>query len=308
MANVQPIYQNHMLIIDSDSPLSARLRALFQAAFKIKVCDSKVTVEDMRSSKLDIIIINRDMPDNFGIELFVELKSTPELTNIPVIFLSSSDDPETEEAAINLGAADYLKVSVDSNVLRARVNSCLLTKHRIERLSFLTTIDSVTRLANRRLFNQYLAREWARAVRLQHPITVIAVELAGLEEVAAQYGDSVSDRCLTHMARVIERCLQRPGDFPARYMDNKILIILPDTDSTGAYLVLGKITSTLEESIGEMLSQSAARTLTVRSGLESIKPDRSSSLPACIRSVMMQLKLDSAQPPSSPLATGDSQR
>lgn len=289
MTVIQPMPRSNMLIIDNDHDFAEGMAELFRDAFSVKIDNQQLDLEEMCEAKLDIIIINRDIPENFGVELFARMKTVPELMNVPVIFLSSSTDPETEEAAINLGAADFLPVSVDSNVLRARVNSSLLIKRKIERLSFLTTIDGVTRLANRRLFNQYLAREWARAVRLQRSIAIVALELSGLDNVIVQFGESVSDRCLTHMARVVERCLHRPGDFPARYVDNKILIILPDTELVGARLVIDKITASFSESIRDVLSQNAVKCLDICSGVGSIKPDRSNSSSTFIRGVMTEL-------------------
>ncbi len=289
MTVIQPMPRSNMLIIDNETDFAERLADLFRDAFSVRIDNQQVDIDEICDAKLDIIIINRDIPENFGVELFARMKTIPELMYVPVIFLSSSTDPQTEEAAINLGAADFLNISVDSNVLRARVNSCLLMKRKIERLSFLTTIDGVTRLANRRLFNQYLAREWARAVRLQRTIAVVALELTGLGDVILKFGESVSDRCLTHLARVVERCLHRPGDFPARYVDNKILIILPDTDSIGARLVVDKINASFSESIGDVLSQNAVKCLDICSGLDSIKPDRSNSSSTFIRGVMTEL-------------------
>ena len=281
---------NGLLIIDSDRHFAEKKAALFQGIYRVTVLDHRTTVAEILLANPDIVIINRDLPDNLGIALFTEMKTQPQFASTPVIFLADADDPETEEAAINLGAADYLSRSVDGNVLRARVNRCLLTKHKIDRLSFLPPIDPVPRLANRQLFNQYLAREWGRAVRLCKPIAVVALELTGLDILAEQFGQSLPERCLTHVARLVEQCLHRPGDFPARYVDNKILILLPDTDLTGAGVVLEHISAAVKAGMRERLPKRGLELLGFSAGFEAIEPGRSDSSSTCIRAVMEQLE------------------
>ena len=61
------------------------------------------------------------MPDTDGFELISIYKKTPETCGIPVLILSSEDDPEQKAKAFNLGASDYLLKSSDKIEFIARI-------------------------------------------------------------------------------------------------------------------------------------------------------------------------------------------
>ena len=55
----------------------------------------------------DLILLDIDMPDMNGFEVFELLKSNPKSAHIPVIFLTSNDSLEDEKRCFTMGAADY---------------------------------------------------------------------------------------------------------------------------------------------------------------------------------------------------------
>src|SRR5262249_31612416 len=63
-----------------------------------------------------------------GADVLQELKSNPELRDVPVLMISALDEMDTVIRCIELGAEDYLAKPFDSVLLRARVGACLEKK------------------------------------------------------------------------------------------------------------------------------------------------------------------------------------
>jgi len=61
-----------------------------------------------KSSKPDIILLDIILPGIDGYEVLKQLKANPELSKIPVIFLSNLGGKEEIDRGLELGAADYL--------------------------------------------------------------------------------------------------------------------------------------------------------------------------------------------------------
>jgi len=74
-----------------------------------------------RSLKPDLILLDVIMPDESGFETCALLKSDPETSDIPVIFLSSLDDSESRIRGLKTGGVDFVSKPVHGEELLARV-------------------------------------------------------------------------------------------------------------------------------------------------------------------------------------------
>ena len=64
-------------------------------------------LDKLEISKVDLILLDIQMPEMDGLETFKYLML--DYIEIPVMFLTASEDPENEMEAVGLGAADYVK-------------------------------------------------------------------------------------------------------------------------------------------------------------------------------------------------------
>ena len=74
----------------------------------------------------DLILLDIEIPGMNGYEIIGELKSNPATAEIPVIFLTSTIDPESEVNGLNLGAIDYITKPFSSELLLKRIDQHLL--------------------------------------------------------------------------------------------------------------------------------------------------------------------------------------
>jgi diguanylate cyclase (GGDEF)-like protein/PAS domain S-box-containing protein len=94
--------------------------------------------------------------------------------------------------------------------------------------------DGLTGSANRRMFDTVVDAEWASARRTRHPLSVVLVDLDCFKQFNDHYGHLRGDDCLRTVAAALQRSATRPRDFVARYGGEEFVIVLPETDETGA--------------------------------------------------------------------------
>jgi len=99
-----------------------------------------------------------------------------------------------------------------------------------EKLRQISLTDGLTGIANRRSYDDYLEKEWMRAMREKTSITIIMIDIDHFKLFNDHYGHSVGDKCLKKIAQTLNSHFKRPADLVARYGGEEFSIILPNTD------------------------------------------------------------------------------
>ena len=100
--------------------------------------------------------------------------------------------------------------------------------------------DGLTGIANRRMFDTVLEREWNNAQRTGLPLSVIVLDIDYFKQYNDHYGHIKGDECLREVARTLSKAANRPRDFIARIGGEEFVWLLPDTDAESAGLVAHK--------------------------------------------------------------------
>ncbi len=107
----------------------------------------------------------------------------------------------------------------------------LLEMHRLnEQLTRLSTTDSLTEVGNRRMFDQTLKTEWARAARRGEPVGLLMIDIDHFKEYNDHYGHPSGDVCLRQVARMVGQAMRRGGELVARYGGEEFALLLPGAD------------------------------------------------------------------------------
>lgn len=96
------------------------------------------------------------------------------------------------------------------------------------------SIDELTGIPNRRVFSEHIRTEFKRHQRDQQPLSVIMCDIDHFKAFNDTYGHLAGDNCLTKVAQTIQHSLKRPVDFCARYGGEEFIILLPETEQSGA--------------------------------------------------------------------------
>ena len=126
----------------------------------------------------------------------------------------------------------------DSERLRRELFSSIEVERALE---YLVRLDSLTGIPNRRLFEEELDKEWARAKRDNRPLSLITADIDHFKEYNDHYGHPAGDLCLVEVAQTLYHTLSRPGDVAARIGGEEFAVLLPQTDLDGAISVAEQI-------------------------------------------------------------------
>jgi diguanylate cyclase (GGDEF)-like protein len=112
----------------------------------------------------------------------------------------------------------------------------LTYRQRYERLAAEAARDGLTGVFNRAHFETVLREEWARSVDGRTPLSLILADVDAFKAFNDRYGHPAGDQCLRAVAQALSANL-RPLDMTARYGGEEFVVLLPNTDATGARAV-----------------------------------------------------------------------
>jgi putative two-component system response regulator len=111
-----------ILVVDDNIASLKQIAALLAADFDIMSADSgAMALQVCAAERPDLVLLDVQMPDMNGMETITRLKENSELKQVPVIFLTGLNDPETEVKALELGAMDFVSKPIDREILLHRI-------------------------------------------------------------------------------------------------------------------------------------------------------------------------------------------
>lgn len=113
----------------------------------------------------------------------------------------------------------------------------------VQSIEALATEDPLTGVANRRMFDQTILREWQRAIRNSSPISLLLFDVDHFKAFVDLYGQSEGDNCLMMVARVAIQNSRRSSDVVARFGGDEFAIIMPETSAEGAREIAERVRS-----------------------------------------------------------------
>lgn len=114
-------------------------------------------------------------------------------------------------------------------------------------LKQLALLDGLTQLANRRMFDEHLVREWKLQARNKSALSVILCDIDYFKHYNDAYGHQAGDECLKRIAEKLGNSAKRPTDLVARYGGEEFVLVLPDTNGKGAVQVAQRIQKEIQK-------------------------------------------------------------
>jgi diguanylate cyclase (GGDEF)-like protein/PAS domain S-box-containing protein len=110
-----------------------------------------------------------------------------------------------------------------------------------QRLRAIAGEDSLTGLANRRAFDNALAKEHRRSKRERTSLSLVMIDVDHFKAFNDRYGHPAGDDCLRQIGAALAQAIDRPGNVAARYGGEEFAVLLRDTDEAGAALMAERI-------------------------------------------------------------------
>jgi len=143
-----------------------------------------------------------------------------------------------------------------------------------ETLMTLSSQDGLTGIANRRHFDDFLAKEWNRAIRSQKPLSMILCDIDHFKAYNDCYGHQEGDKCLYRIAHILEQHARRGGDLAARYGGEEFAIILPETSLESTAEIAEQIRESVYSAAIPHAASENDNVVTVSFGVATIIPRR----------------------------------
>ena len=247
--------------------------------------------------KPTVILQDLVMPGLDGLSLVREYRNHPATKDIPIIVLSTKEDPLIKSAAFAAGANDYLVKLPDNIELVARIRyhsrsyMTLLQRDAAYRalrvsqqqlldtnlvLQRLMNSDGLTGLSNRRHFDEYLELEWRRSLRDQTQLSLLMIDVDYFKSYNDSFGHVEGDEALRKVAAAIRDASSRPSDLPARYGGEEFVLVLPNTSPGGARLLAEKLRQTVAALKIPHNTPAEGSSLTISIGLATMVPQAGS--------------------------------
>ncbi len=131
------------------------------------------------------------------------------------------------------------------DLLKVRTELLLETlKNEIIRLQ--SMVDPLTRVYNRQSMEELLGKWIKRSERYDQVFSLAVVDLDAFKEINDKYGHLTGDFVLSEVAQIL-RSSVRGSDLVIRYGGDEFLLVLSETDLTGAQAVLSRVRRQIKE-------------------------------------------------------------
>jgi two-component system cell cycle response regulator len=237
-----------LMVDDTSANLDILGHILKLSGLNVSVAlDMKKAPETARIGKPDLILLSVNMPGVDGYEICEKLKKDDSTKDIPVILISVMDQIDDIVKGFTAGCADYIIKPFQEKEVLARIGTqSSLRKinnenqELIRELDFLSRIDPLTRLSNRKDIIEKLKYEQTKFGRYGRDFSVILGDLDGFKKINEQFGNDAGDSVLKEIVEILKKSA-RSVDNLGRWGGNEFLIILAETNLAGSERLAEKI-------------------------------------------------------------------
>ena len=261
-----------ILITDDEKTNLDILGSILAPTYNLLISRSGARALDLaREHKPDLILLDVLMPEMTGFDVIAKLKETKETENIFVIFITGLTSIEDEEKGFFLGAVDYITKPFNKAIVKARVNNHIKIVDQMRTIERYGMIDPLTKISNRRGFENRLNAEWSKAFQEKTSISILVMDVDKFKNYNDTFGHQQGDAALKGFAEIASKTLKRTSDFAARWGGEEFVILLPGTDMEGAVGVAERVRENVEAEV--ILTEEGQETrITVSIGVNSVIP------------------------------------
>lgn len=246
-----------ILIVEDSATLRHSMRQTISRAghTPVEARNGEEALQLFDNQPVDMVIMDVEMP---GLDGFETTRLIRESLNkmdrwLPIIFVTGKSEEQDLRRGIDVGGDDYLTKPVSETILLAKIRAMeriITMRDELQRLNQnlieLSERDSLTKLYNRRTFDEHAENAWKQAVRNHEALAILIMDIDHFKLYNDGYGHIAGDDCIIKVANSIQQSLSRPGDLVARYGGEEFIALLTDTREDGAYHVAERIRQNIE--------------------------------------------------------------
>lgn len=224
--------QKHILLVDDVAMNLRYVSDILGDTYRLSTAKSgKEALELLKQCRPDLILLDVMMPDMSGYETMQYIKSDPDYADIPVIFLTSDSEAESEITGLKLGAMDFIRKPAAPEVIRGRVAKILQIEEEKRKLAVSANRDGLTGLWNRR----YLQEQTDRLARCGSQGAFLLFDMDNFKQINDNYGHIMGDEVLVRFGKVLEKHAGK-DDVVSRLGGDEFAMLMQGVSSAGDVL------------------------------------------------------------------------
>ncbi len=230
-----------ILVVDDNKVSLSNAKIVLNETYRvITVMHGSQALTFLDNNPCDLILLDINMPEMDGFELFAEIRKKEQCADIPIIFLTSDNDADTETKCFETGAVDFIAKPFVPSVILSRVARTLeleeLRKSLADRLEEKTQEvtdiktksrqDALTGLWNRSYTEENVNRILSEGVHG----TLFMIDMDNFKAINDNYGHIAGDKTLKMFAETLEKYSEE-GDILCRIGGDEFVVFAPNLTS-----------------------------------------------------------------------------
>ncbi len=111
-------FKKSILIVDDDAQYLSLVREWLKGTYKVSMANSGLqAIKLLGKNKVDLILLDHEMPVTSGPQVLEMLRSDPETSSIPVMFLTGKGDKESVMSVVSLKPEGYFLKNIQKDEL-----------------------------------------------------------------------------------------------------------------------------------------------------------------------------------------------
>lgn len=209
-----------VVILGGNPVLNAQLEGLL-SPLQVQLCvaDNLDTLwQHLEWRAPDLLMV--DLEVGHRVDLCAAVRGDPRWADLPVIFVSRDQAPETRRRVFDAGGDDLIRRPIDGPELQARVRSRLKRSRHARRLA---ETDPLTGAATRRKAVPWLRRYLSLGQRRLIPVSIAVIDLDHFKHVNDTHGHPAGDRVLKGVSELLMKTF-RSEDVVARWGGEEFVV------------------------------------------------------------------------------------
>ncbi len=251
------------------------------------------SLEQIGKDRFDLIFTDYTQADGNGLELLARLNRIR--SDVPVIFILDRSHAHIGPDAVLKGAFTFmLKEELSGtqllSLIRNTLDKAALTREVEDaqsRIVMFSRKDYLTRLYNRRCFEQELETEMSKAKRYKTALSILLLDFDRFHTINETHGFDIGDQILSASAGIIQGMV-RANDVVCRYGGEEFGIILSSTAITGARMLAERIRRALASH--DFYTDTGSLNLTVSIGIAAFDHESDTTLSGFVKKGLSALE------------------
>lgn len=200
-----------VLVVDDSRVMRKAIERVLKSEFDLIEADDGEAGWNVLKGKsnIDVVISDVQMPvlDGYGFICRIRAADKVQVSDVPVIVITSADDEITKERAYACGANDFIIKPIDSAQLLTAIRNYTGAQEVSQTVG--VGVDPLTQVANREGFLTTGRKVFDTSHKSGETISLVRFDIDDFDELRSQFGDNISDHILIWISNILLKKIRK---------------------------------------------------------------------------------------------------